>query len=59
MAVLARACSGARQRRLYILLAVALPQRGGTQTGKPFLAGSPETDCAPLLFHLIAGLLHK
>ena len=59
LAGLARASLGARQCRLYILLAVALPQRGGTQTGKPFLAGSPETDCAPLLLYLIAGLLHE
>ena len=59
LAGLARASLGTGQRRLYILLAVALPQRGGTQTGKPFLAGSPETDCAPLLLYLIAGLLHE
>lgn len=56
---LARASLGAGQRRLYILLAVALSQRGGTQAGKPFLAGGPEADCAPLLFYLIAGLLHE
>ena len=56
---LACASLGTGQCRLYILLAVALPQRGGTQAGKPFLAGSPEADCAPLLLYLIAGLLHE
>lgn len=59
LAGLARASLETGQRRFYILLAIALPQRGGTQTGKPFLAGSSETDCAPLLLYLIAGLLHK
>ena len=59
LARLAGPLAGAGQSGPYIRFAVAVSEGIRTQTGKPFLTGSPEADRSPTLLDLIARLLHQ